>query len=52
MHNHQREAGAGAEAVDQAAGNQQPDGIGELEGEDDVGVVDLRPAELLLQRRP
>ena len=34
-----------------AAGEQQPDRVGELEREDDVGVVDLGPAELLLQRR-
>ena len=33
------------------AGEQQADRVGELEREDDVGVVDLGPAELLLQRR-
>ena len=30
---------------------QEPDRVGELEREDDVAVVDFRPAELLLQRR-
>ena len=30
---------------------QQPDGVGELEGKDDVGVVDLAPAELRLEGR-
>ena len=30
---------------------EQADRIGELKGEDDVGVVDLGPAELPLQRR-
>ena len=30
-------------------GQQQADGVGELEGEDDRGVVALGPAELVLQ---
>ena len=47
----QREAEARAEPIHQPAGDQQPDGIGELEREHDVGVVDLGPAELRLQRR-
>ena len=31
--------------------DQEPDRVGELKREDDVGVVDLAPAELRLQRR-
>ena len=42
---------ARADAIDEAAREQQADRIGELETEDDVGVVDLAPAEFLLQRR-
>ena len=38
------------EPVDHPAGEQKPDRVGELEREDDVGVVDLAPAELLLER--
>ena len=41
----------GAEPVDHPAGEEKGDGVGELEREDDVGVVDLAPAELALQRR-
>ena len=37
--------------IDQPAGDQKPDRVRELEREDDVAVVDFRPAELLLQRR-
>ncbi len=51
QHNHDREAGAGAEPVHQPAGDQQADGIGELKGKDDVRVVDLGPAELGLEGR-
>ena len=46
-----REALLGPQPVDHPAGDQKPDRVGELEREDDVGVVDLAPAELLLQRR-
>ena len=38
-----------AQAVDEPAGARVADGIGDLEGEDDVAVVDLVPAELLGQ---
>ena len=40
-----------AEPIHHPAGDQEPDRVGELEREDDVGVVDLAPAELRLQRR-
>ena len=46
-----RETDPRAHAIDEPAREQQPDRIGELEAEDDVGVVDLAPAVLLLQRR-
>ena len=45
------EARLRAEPIHHPAGEQEPDRVGELEREDDVGVVDLAPAELLLQRR-
>ena len=48
---HDDEAETRAEAIHQPAGDQQADRVGELEGEDDVGVVDFGPAELRLQRR-
>ena len=48
---HEREPEAGAEPIHHPAGDEQADRIGELEGKDDVGVVDLGPAELTLQRR-
>ena len=51
-HRHRdRESNARADAVDEAAREQQADRVGELEAEDDVGVVNLAPAEFLLQRR-
>ena len=37
------------EPVDHAAGKEERDRVRELEREDDVGVVDLGPAELLLE---
>ncbi len=37
--------------VDHPAGEQKSDRVGELEREDDIGVVDLAPAELLLECR-
>jgi hypothetical protein len=40
-----------ADADDHAAGDGEPDGIGQLEGHHDVAVVDLAPARLLLQCR-
>jgi hypothetical protein len=45
------ETDARADAIHEAARQQQADRIRELEAEDDVGVVDLAPAVLLLQRR-
>jgi hypothetical protein len=50
-HDREREPGARAHLVDHPPRDQEPDRVGELEREDDVGVVDLAPAELLLQRR-
>ncbi len=44
-------AGAGADPVDQLAEDDVPDGICELETEDDVAVIDLGPVELLRQCR-
>jgi hypothetical protein len=46
-----REAELRPEPIHHAARNQESDGIRELEGKDDVGVVDLGPAELVLERR-
>ena len=46
-----RKANPGADAIDESTRQQQPDRIRQLETEDDVGVVDLTPAVLLLQRR-
>src|SRR5205814_1401026 len=37
--------------IDQAARKDKPHRISELKGEDDVGVVDLGPVKLTLQRR-
>ena len=42
----EREPALGAEAIDDPAGEQEADRVGELEREDDVAVVDLAPAEL------
>ena len=44
-----REPGPRAKPIDQPARNRQANRIRELEGEDDVRVVDFRPAELLLK---
>ena len=37
--------------IDHPAGKEKGDGVRELEREDDVGVIDLGPAELLLKGR-
>jgi hypothetical protein len=36
-------------AIDDPAYHQQPNGVGNLKGEDDIAVVDFAPAELALQ---
>ncbi len=46
-----RESLARTKSVDDPAGDEQADAVGELKREHDVAVVDLRPAELTLQRR-
>ena len=45
-----RVAAPHADAVHDRAGGEQADRVGELEGEDDRGVVALGPSELALQR--
>ena len=44
-------AGAGAKLVDHPPRDQEADGIRQLKRKDDVAVVDLTPAKLLLKRR-
>ena len=46
-----RKAHARAQAIHEPPGEEEPDGVGKLKREDDVAVIELAPAELLLQRR-
>ncbi len=46
-----RHAPARADPVEQRADHQQADAVAELEGGNDVAVVDLAPAEVLLDHR-
>ena len=44
-------ADAGADLVDDTSGHEQADGVGDLEGVDDVAIVDFGETDALLQRR-
>ena len=46
-----RESRTDAETVHDPPRHQESCGVGELKGEDDVGVVEFRPAELVLESR-
>ena len=50
QHDGDRVAAAHADAVHDPAGGEQTDRVGELEGEDDRGVVAFGPSELALER--
>src|SRR5262245_14246603 len=49
-HDRQREAHARAEAIHQSSGEEQAHGVRQLKREHDIGVVDLAPSELGLER--
>ena len=44
-------ADLGAYSIDKAPNEDHPQGIGQLEGNNDIGLVRLRPAKILVQVR-
>ena len=50
-HDGQREADLRADAIEDAAGHEEHDRVRQLKGNDDARVVELRPADLLLEIR-